>query len=185
MEQLIKLDLAAGQNKKGPDWIGVDIAVGVSDIQQNLLKFPWQWGDSTVDEIHCSHFIEHIQMNDLSDGSKDLLAAFIDECYRILKPGATMTIICPSCRSNRAFWDFTHRRFLCSESFLYFSKEWRDLNKLDHYNINCNFGVNVGHSVPAEMNLLSPDASARRFNESWNVVFDCIATMKSLKPAAK
>jgi predicted SAM-dependent methyltransferase len=181
METLVRLDLGCGDVPK-EGFEGVDMYGTGAKHKVDLMSFPWPFKDSSVDEINCSHFIEHLPMYPLVNGDTDMLIAFMNECYRILKPGANMTVVCPSARSNRAFWDPTHRRFIVSETFLYFSKEWRELNKLEHYlHATCNFGVNVGHSVPAEMNLLSPEASARRFNESWNVVFDCIATLKSLK----
>lgn len=179
----LKLDLACGQNKKDDSFKGVDWWYKGADYVFDLTKFPWPFEDNSVDEIHCSHYIEHVAMEyvEHQGHQKDALFAFFDECYRILKPDGIMTVICPSARSNRGFQDFTHRRFIVSESFLYLSDEWRRLNKLDHYNVNCNFGINVGHSMASEMNLLHSEALARRFNESWNVVYDWIATLKSLK----
>ena len=62
---VIKLSLACGDNK--PDgFLGVDIAKTTSaDYVQNLLEFPWkQFDDNSVDEIECSHFVEHIPHGD-------------------------------------------------------------------------------------------------------------------------
>ncbi|MBF0556598.1 MAG: hypothetical protein HQK96_18930, partial [Nitrospirae bacterium] len=112
---------------------------------------------------------------------KDTLFAFFDECYRILKPDGIITIITPCARSNRGFQDPTHRRFIVSETFLYMSEEWRKINKLDHYNVSCNFGISVNHSMPTEIGLLHPEAQTRRFNENWNTIYDWMATLKSLK----
>ena len=71
---------------------------------------------------------------------KDMFFAFMDECYRIMKPDAWMHVVVPSGRSNRAFWDPTHRRFFVQETFLYLAEGWRAINRLDHYRCKCNFG---------------------------------------------
>jgi len=188
----IKLDLGCGLNKK-EGFIGVDYSSKVNpDIVMNLLKFPWkEWEDSSVDEIHTSHFIEHIPDCYISpigeykfvpdEEDKDLFCCFIDECYRVLKPEGILSVFCPNARSNRAFQDSSHRRFIVAEAFLYFNKEWRAIQKLEHYNINSDFKVNVDPIVPIEMTLLHPEAQARRFNESWNTILDWKATLIAIK----
>lgn len=189
-EPELKLDLACGQNVQ-PGFKGVDIAGDKADIKCNLMRFPWPWKDNSVSEIFCSHFIEHIPMlyvgpdgksySVIPDSSvdKDLLFAFFDECWRILKktkdpqkPSGKMTIICPCARSNRAFQDPTHRRFIMAETFFYFNRDWRVMNKLDHYNVKCHYGLNIVPAIPKELEVLHPEAQARRFNENWNTVMD-------------
>lgn len=166
----IKLDLACGDNKK-EGFTGVDITqTSSTDVVWDLMKFPWPWVDESVDEIHCSHFVEHLPMVEVE--GKDLFFKFFDECHRILKPEGTMTVIVPNARCNRAFQDPTHRRFIVAETFLYLSKEWRDLNKLSHYNVQCDFSCNVDPIVPQELTLLHPEAQARRFNGEWNTILD-------------
>lgn len=179
----LKLDLACGQTPK-EGFKGVDWWFKGADYCFDLQQYPWPFEDNSVSEIYCSHYIEHIPMEYVDQGGakKDALFAFFDECYRILKPDGLVTIITPSARSNRGFQDPTHRRFIVSETFLYFSDEWRKINKLDHYAANCNFGISVSHSMSSEMSLLHPEAQTRRFNESWNVVYDWLATLKSMKP---
>lgn len=110
---------------------------------------------------------------------KDLFFAFFDECWRILEktsnpaqPAGVMTVLCPCARSNRAFQDPTHRRFIVAETFLYLNRDWRKLNKLDHYRVDCHFGIDVVPIIPTELSLLHPEAQQRRFNENWNTVMD-------------
>lgn len=185
--QELKLDLACGDSKR-EGFFGVDfVKTDSTDFECNLLKFPWPWADNSVDELHSSHFIEHIPMCYVSPTGeyktvpdapdKDLLFAFFDECYRILKPGGVLTIFCPCARSNRAFQDVTHRRFIVGETFLYMNKEWRDLNKLSHYNAVCDFGLQIDPLIPMEIGLLHPEAQQRRVNENWNTVYDWKATL--------
>jgi len=193
----VKLDLACGQSCR-EGFEGVDLWADVTH-RVNLLKFPWPWADSSVDELHCSHFVEHIPMVYVSPGGdyrhvpgssedRDLFFAFFDECWRILKPGGLMTVIVPALRSNRAFQDPTHRRFLPSEAFLYLNREWRAFNRLDHYRTNCDFvaavgtgGPQVDGNVPMEEGLRAPEAQAARFNTLWNTVLDWCVRMRAAK----
>ena len=187
---LMKLDLAAGQRPR-EGFEGVDIWSGSKHVV-DLTKYPWPFEDNCAEELHCSHYIEHIpareiEERDLRDKSrtdllgKDHMFAFFDECYRILAPGGSMKVICPSLRNNRAFQDPTHRRFIPAETFLYLSEEWRKINMLDHYRVNCNFGINVVPTVPVEVTLLNQETSNMRMNNYWNVVIDWDASLKSLK----
>lgn len=173
--QEFKLDLACGDRKQ-EGFKGVDIAdIPGVDVVQNLRQYPWPWADNSVDEIYCSHYIEHIPMEEIN--GKDALFCFFDECYRILKPGKSLIIFCPNARCNRAFQDPTHRRFIVGETFLYMNKEWRDANKLSHYNVLCDFGIQVDPLIPIELSLLHPEAQHRRMNENWNTIADWKATL--------
>jgi hypothetical protein len=111
---------------------------------------------------------------------QDMLFAFMDECYRILRPDSWMHVIVPSGRSNRAFQDPTHRRFFMQETFLYFARDWRKMNGLDHYRVSCNFACEVGMSFPQEEALRSSEVQAERFKERWNTTADFIAKLKKL-----
>lgn len=191
--KLIKLDLGAGQNPR-EGFEGVDLCEG-SKHRVNLFRFPWPFDTSSVDEIHTSHFLEHVPMEQVDDSGlpvnpgegQDLLFKLMDECYRILKPNGVITIIVPNARSNRGFQDPTHRRFFVAETFLYFFKEWRAVNKLDHYNVKCNFGSvgdgqpDVAPIIPIEANAWAPEVQQRRFTGEWNVIMDWMARLKALK----
>lgn len=195
----LKFDLGCGQNPK-EGFEGVDLYGDKAKHKVNLFKFPWPFKDGLVDEINCSHFLEHIPAREIEERDlvdidvgpdrgymmsflgQDMLFAFMDECYRILKPDAWMHVVVPSGRSSRAFWDPTHRRFFMQETFLYFAAEWRKINGLNHYRTKCNFGVDVGQSMPTEETLFSPDAQATRFKHYWNVTVDWIAKLKKLPP---
>lgn len=204
--QELKIDLACGQSpREGFDGADISPCKEVKHVL-NLWQFPWPWATSSVAELHCSHHIEHIPMcyirpqtytaqdgTLMSTGSakyaeapdcpgcKDLFVAFMDECYRVLKPNGKLTIICPNARSNRAFQDPTHRRFIVAESFGYFNKKWRDDNKLDHYGIESNFEISVNPIISQDMTLLHPEAQARQFNMNWNVVHDWHAVLTAVK----
>lgn len=179
--RLLRLDLGAGQSP-AEGFEGVDLWPGSKHVV-NLFQFPWPFDDNSVEEIHCSHFIEHIpmEMTQHNGRQKDLFFAFFDECYRILVPGGKMHVICPNARNNRAFQDPTHRRFIVAETFGYLWAEWRKANRLDHYGVECDFATNCNPIVPSELTVLHPEAQARRFNESWNTILDWDARLTSLK----
>jgi len=189
----VKLDLACGQSPR-EGFKGVDLLAPNADQKVDLLKFPWPWEDSSVDELHCSHFVEHIHnreveerdiIGSLSDEKhfvgKDMLLAFFDEAYRILKPKGTMMVIVPALQTVRAFQDPTHRRYIPSETFLYLNADWRKANRLDHYRVNCDFQGSINHTCFEEMNLLHPEAAARRFREGWNTIYDWHVVLVSKK----
>lgn len=169
----IKIDLACGQNKQ-PEHIGVDIA-GDCDIVHDLFnQFPYPFEDNYADEIFSSHFIEHIPMEyiEVNGKFKDKLFAFIDECYRILKPGGKLTLIFPNALSIRAFQDPTHRRFIPATTVYYFSKHWREINKLDHYNCDCDFDFVVGEAINPNWQTRSNEAKQFAAQNYWNVIDD-------------
>lgn len=190
--KLVKLDLACGQRPR-EGFRGVD-KYALGEIEHvDLLQFPWPWANDSVDELHCSHFLEHIparetEERDVDAGTytppwlgKDLLCTFMDQCWRILKPGGLFTVVVPSARSNRGFQDPTHRRFFVAETFLYFNKAWRESQGLQHYLGICDFEVQVDPIIPIALTVLTPEAQQRRFNEHWNTVLDFQARLTCRK----
>jgi len=134
----LKLDLGCGQNKQD-GFTGVDLYAPGADIKENLFAFPWRWRDNTVDEIFCSHFVEHIP--------NKLRWQFFEECWRIMKLEATMRIFVPSWKSERAYGDMTHEWPAVTAFFFYYlNKSWREANKLTYgpYDLKCNFDSAAG-----------------------------------------
>lgn len=116
----MKLDLGCGPHKK-EGFLGVDqYAMDGVDIVADLRE-PWPFEDNSVEEIHCSHFLEHL--------TKEERVHFANEVSRVLKSGGKATIICPSWSSNRAYGDPTHQwPPMAPFWFFYLSQEWRDQN---------------------------------------------------------
>lgn len=149
----IRLDLGCGngdRKKQEEGWIGVDKfkRPGV-DVVCDLSKPKWPWKDNSVDEVHCSHLLEHIPALDR--------ITFFNELWRIMKPEAKATIITPHWCSNRAYGDVTHQWPPVSEMF-WFSLDpaWRKVNQPHlsegsgwEWEYKCHFVVTWGYSLAA------------------------------------
>lgn len=158
--------------------MGVDIAPGKNvKIVHDLMTFPWPFEDNSVDEIECSHYVEHIPHG---DGYQDPFFKFFDECYRILKPKGTMNITTPYYMSMRAFQDPTHMRMITETSYLYIDKDWRKREGLDHYPISCNFKtIKIDHgSDPALTHGRTSEAIQQMATHYWNVIADLMVVLE-------
>ena len=174
----LRVDLACGQNKR-PGFYGVDIAKcdGVDEVV-DLEQYPWPFEDGSVEELFASHYVEHV-----SDMNR-----FMEEVYRVLRPpgkdeygkptqGGKFELIVPYLRNVRAFQDPTHKQFISEERFLYYNKEWRVANKLDHYPISCDFDFTYGYGMSPEWASRNEEARAFAIRHYWNVVQDLHCTL--------
>ena len=83
----IHLDLGAGEEPR-PGWVTLDMTKS-SDLYWDLRKgIPFPSG--TVDSVYSSHLLEHMPYQ----AGQDLL----QECLRVLKPGASIFICVPNAR---------------------------------------------------------------------------------------
>lgn len=177
-KKLIKFDIACGNNlQKG--FIGIDITKKGTQakIEHNVLTYPWPIGDNMVDELWCSHFVEHIPHG--NNGYNDPFWDFFNEAYRILKPNGIFRILTPYFTSVRAFQDPTHQRFISEMTYLYLDEDWRKMNKLEHYPIHAKFKVEkLDHSVSQEFVGRAQEAVQYAAQHSWNVIDDLLCTLR-------
>jgi len=139
----LKLNLGSGKTKMD-GFVGVDsYADSGADIICDLTVYPWPWPDNSVDEVHASHFLEHLS------GLERI--PFFNELWRIMKPGATATFVTPHWASIRAIQDPTHKwPPVCESFYMYLNAAWRESQELEHYlGLTCDFepaapGYNVG-----------------------------------------
>lgn len=97
-----KLNIGSGTSRK-VGFINIDIDESTKpDILRNIEK-GMPFDDSSVDEIICSHTLEHIH---------DLLFV-LREFYRVCKHGALITITIPLMDPS----DMTHVRFFNKDTF--------------------------------------------------------------------
>jgi SAM-dependent methyltransferase len=141
----VKLDIGCGKNKR-PGFVGVDqYQMDGVDVVMDVRE-KWPYDDNSVDEVHSSHFIEHLT------GAERV--KFYNEMYRVMKPGAKATIVTPHWASNRAYGDPTHQWPPVSEmSFYYLSKGWRETqaphtdSQWNPDGYSCNFEATWGYGL--------------------------------------
>lgn len=151
---VIKIDLGSGENKQ-PGSIGVDFRkLNGVDIVQDLSKYPWDIIPSGIaDTVFSSHLLEHINpapSDPRLAGLVDLLLAkrlvtkgeidqyvgeyrflggfmrFMDETWRILKPGGQFISTFPYAGSPGYWWDPTHVNPIRHETLAYFDPLAKD-----------------------------------------------------------
>lgn len=112
------VDIGCGGNKQGKDWFGIDYRQldGV-DLVQDLEKFPWAVPSESFNTAVASHVVEHI------NPSHGIFIAFMNECWRILKPGGDFIIGAPYATSVGMFRDPTHCNFVNEETWSYFDPD--------------------------------------------------------------
>ncbi len=124
----IRLDIGCGGNKQ-PGWVGIDIRElpGV-DFVHNLEVFPWPFDDESVLVAACSHVVEHINPHD------SVFISFMNELWRVMKPGGEVAISCPHAMSHGFAQDPTHCNMVNETTWAYFDPEEHRTNGL-LYNI--------------------------------------------------
>lgn len=135
----LKLDLGCGTSKQ-PGFLGVDSRQfpGVDLVVD--LRQPWPWRDGEVHEAFSSHFLEHLT------GPERI--HFVNELYRVLRPGGTAVIVVPNWASARAYGDLTHQWPPVSPDwFYYLGKAWRSSHAPHNDFYTCDFNVQYRYAL--------------------------------------
>ncbi len=107
------LDVGCGINKF-PGSIGIDRNPGSrADVICELDHFPYPFRDSSFDQLHAVHVIEHV-----GDVMKTM-----EEFHRLVRPGGEVFIVTPHYTDFSSFCDPTHRWHLNSFSLRYFGED--------------------------------------------------------------
>lgn len=134
----LRLDFGCGPHPR-EGFEGVDSRDFGQPHRLDLTK-RWPWKDGSVDEAHCSHFIEHLDAEERIH--------FVNELYRVLKPGAKCQVITPHWASARAYGDLTHKWPPVAEFwFFYLAKTWRAANAPHNDAYTCDFEVTWGYAM--------------------------------------
>jgi hypothetical protein len=177
----MKLDIGCGKNKR-EGFHGVDqYAMEGVDTVLKIGSAKWPWKANSVDEVHCSHFLEHLTQVER--------VHFMNEAFRVMKPGAKATIITPHWASNRAYGDMTHQWPPVAEMFYYYLKhEWRMTQaphtdkKWNPQGFTCNFAATWGYSFGPELGVRNQEYVQFALQNYKEAAQDLHATL--VKPAA-
>lgn len=149
----LRLDLGCGTRKVGPEWYGVDKLEfpGVDRVVDLTARNPdgtfkkWPWKDDSVIEVNCTHFLEHLEV--------DERIHFVNELWRILKPEGQAKVVVPHWASCRAYGDLTHKWPPVSEFwFFYLARDWRASEAPHNTEYTCNFHATWGYGMNAALN---------------------------------
>lgn len=176
--QELKLDLACGATIES-GFLGVDRRAmpGVhllSDLRQATWSFKpadrnmrrpkgfreaggaWVLEENSVDAVRCLHFVEHLWNTE----DRPERVRFVNELFRVLKPGGQALIVTPHWCSSRAYGDFTHAYPPVGEFWLlYLNREWRVTKKqaLDNdvswhpSGYTCDFDFTYGYGMREDL----------------------------------
>jgi hypothetical protein len=164
--QLLKLDFGSGPNPR-EGFEGVDRFPFDGKVKHvlDLRQTPWPWPDCSVEEAHCSHFLEHLTNLD----GKWERVKFFNELHRVLVPGGKCQVIIPYWCSQRYYGDPTHKEPFSEMGWLYLIREWRLGNpakgvgpNAPHADVthnpdgySCDFETTYGFSLHPEIALRS------------------------------
>lgn len=172
---VLRLDLGCGTSKK-EGFIGIDVLKSKSvDYVWDLRKTPWKMGSkviaaNSVDEVHASHFVEHLTASERID--------FVNELWRVLKIGGKATIVTPHWASCRAYGDLTHQWPPVSEMWYYYlSDEWRSVNAPHNTGYKCNFDHGVGWNLHASLTTRNQEHQMHAVQFYKEAAQDLIATL--------
>lgn len=142
---------------------------GKVDVVHDLTK-PWPWGDDSVEEAHCSHFVEHLTAEERIH--------FVNELYRVLIPGGKCLLITPHWASNRAYGDLTHKwPPVCEFWFYYLSKEWRAQSAPHNDFYTCDFEITWGYALHQLITTRNPEYQQHALTFWKEAAQDTIATL--------
>lgn len=170
LKPLLRLDFGCGPNKK-EGFTGVDALPfdGKVDIVLDLRAAPWPWENDSVDEVHSSHFLEHLT------GAERIV--FFNELYRVMKPGAKALIVVPHWASGRAYGDVTHQWPPVVEMFWYYlNKDWRTPNA-PHVGFTCNFEATWGYTLSSPWTVRNQEAQMFALSHYREVAQDMMTTL--------
>ena len=113
----IRLDIGCGANKQG-GFVGLDIRdVDGVDIVHDFEDMPWPLPDACVLVAMASHVLEHVSP------AKFGFINFMNEVWRVLKPGAEFAIVVPHGSSQGYLQDPTHVNPCNEATWAYFAPE--------------------------------------------------------------
>lgn len=116
-ERGIRLDIGGGRTPQ-PGFVNIDIRdLPEVDIVHDVESIPWPLPDNCVLVAVASHLVEHISPAHFG------FVHFMNEVWRVLKPGGEFAISCPHGSSQGFLQDPTHVNPCNETTWAYFDPE--------------------------------------------------------------
>lgn len=98
------------------------------DLAFELAELPWPLEDDSVDVLLALDVFEHLAEKLIFPNGRELFVPlqveqWLDECWRVLKPGGLLEMRLPAWNHHYSWRDPTHQRVFHQESFLYWCPE--------------------------------------------------------------
>jgi SAM-dependent methyltransferase len=138
---------------------------------------PWDVEDGAVEAVYSSFHFHRLD--------RAGRYAFMNEAYRVLKPGGQVSMVVPHWSSMRAITDpMAQWPPLCESSFMVFSKKWREQEAMTDLGLTCDFGdvYGFGTSVDPDIAVRNDEFQAQARKHWINANMDLHLTLtKPLK----
>lgn len=174
---MVKLDIGCGRAAV-EGFQSVDIRKEANpDYCFDVRHVPWPFDDESVDEVRCSHLLEHLTGEERID--------FFNELYRIMKLGSVAQIITPAPFTHRYMQDPLHKfPMVVQEFYNYLNAKARHELHIEYYPITCNFSWTAFYKDDplheGENAYKKHSMQERRHNV--NTQYDLVVTLVKLKP---
>lgn len=173
---LVKLDLGSGTGVNSPEgFIRVDKIKHVNvDIVADLT-FKWPWKSNSVDEAQANYLIHC-----LTAGQR---VHFVNELWRVLKPGAKCVILTPHWCSSRAYGDPQAQWPPVSEAWYpWTNKAWRAAQPMvDMTGMKCNFDHTAGYSLHPQLQSRNQEYQIQAISFWKEAAQDLVVTLTKLE----
>lgn len=157
----MKVNLGSCDNLLDPPWLNIDrynFARLGYEFRQMDLNRPWEFADSSVDELRGHDVFEHlwptVEIQTDSTFSVGTVRTQIrrtdtppkiwvmNEAHRVMKPGGVLSLIVPTTDGRGAFQDPTHVTWWTPNDLFYFAVHWLEWSRFkDAYGITAQFRV--------------------------------------------
>jgi hypothetical protein len=136
----LRINLGSGADPL-TDFVNVDMLDRSDvDVKHNLMNFPYPFEDESATEIRAIDVVEHL--DNFTDDKRPAVIAFIEECYRILKPGGELYLQTPGYQAAFRWTDPTHVRPFTAETFTLWDED-TPYGKTNGYYSHAKFKVRV------------------------------------------
>ena len=168
----VKIDLGCGPNKQDKDWFGIDYrALPGVDLVHNLENYPYPLPSDIGSMAVASHVVEHINPHG------GVFIEFMNEVWRLLKPGADFLISTPYAGSPGYWWDPTHCN-PCSEMTLEYFDPEGPLTQGGFYKIYAPLPWKIKVNTWHDVGNLEAVLTKRPLDDKWNTDKHYLETLK-------